>query len=102
MTRTYWIVAVLLILVTTAATAWLSSSLPDQIPSHWNIRGEVDGYGGKWTLYIFPVLMVGMLGLFAILPALSPKQFEVDTFRSTYLSVILIKPFRDLIGVRFA
>ena len=27
--------------------AWLYTSLPDQIPTHWNIRGEVDGYGGK-------------------------------------------------------
>ena len=70
MTRIYWIIAVLLVAITTAATAWLYSSLPDQIPTHWNIRGEVDGYGGKWTLFIFPVMMVGMLVLFYFLPAL--------------------------------
>ena len=64
--------------------------MPDQIPTHWNIRGEVDGYGGKWTLFIFPVMMVGMLVFFYFLPALSPKHFEVDTFRSTYLYIMVL------------
>ena len=90
MTRFYWIIAILLIVLTTAATAWLYSTLPDQIPTHWNIRGQVDGYGGKSTLFLFPVLMVGMLGLFAILPALSPRHFEVDTVRSTYLFIMVL------------
>ena len=69
-----------LVAIAAAATALALWSLPEQIPTHWNIRGEVDGYGGKWTLFIFPVMMVGMLALFYFLPALSPKQFEVDTF----------------------
>jgi uncharacterized membrane protein len=90
MTRIYWITAFLLVAITTAAGAWLYTSLPDQIPTHWNIRGEVDGYGGKWTLFIFPVMMVVMLALFYFLPALSPKQFEVDAFRSTYLFIMTL------------
>ena len=68
MTRIYWIIAFLLVAIATAAAAWLYSSLPDQIPTHWNIRGEVDGYGGKWTLFAFPVMMVGNAGS-VLLPA---------------------------------
>ncbi len=34
--------------------------------------------------------MIFMLGLFACLPALSPKNFEVDSFRSTYLFVMVL------------
>jgi uncharacterized membrane protein len=90
MTRIYWITAVLLIAIATAAAAWFYSTLPDQIPTHWNIRGEVDGYGGKWTLFALPVTMVAMLVLFYFLPALSPKPFEVDTFRSTYLYIMVL------------
>jgi DNA-binding transcriptional ArsR family regulator/uncharacterized membrane protein len=70
------------------APAWLYPGLPDQIPTHWNIEGKVDGYGGKWTLFAFPGLMAGMLVLFYFLPALSPKHFEVDTFRPTYLYIM--------------
>jgi uncharacterized membrane protein len=90
MTRVYWITAILLVAIAGGAAAWLYPSLPDQIPTHWNIRGEVDGYGGKWTLFLFPVMMAGMLVLFYFLPALSPKHFEVDPFRSTYLYIMVL------------
>jgi len=90
MTRVYWIIAILLIAIAAGAAAWLYPSLPEQVPTHWNIRGEVDGYGGKWTLFLFPVMMAGMLVLFYFLPALSPKHFEVDTFRSTYLYIMVL------------
>jgi uncharacterized membrane protein len=91
MTRVYWSTALALVAISAGAAAWLYASLPDQqIPTHWNIRGEVDGYGGKWTLFIFPVMMIGMLVLFYFLPALSPKHFEVDTSRSTYLYIVVL------------
>jgi uncharacterized membrane protein len=88
MTRIYWIVALVILVASFAAPAWVYPGLPDRIPTHWNIKGEVDGYGGKWSLFMFPVMMVPMLVLFYFLPALSPKQFEVDTFRPTYLYIM--------------
>jgi uncharacterized membrane protein len=88
MTRVYWIVAFLLVGASVAVSAWLYPGLPDQIPTHWNIEGKVDGAGGKWTLFLFPGMMAVMLVLFYFLPALSPKHFEVDTFRPTYLYIM--------------
>jgi uncharacterized membrane protein len=90
MTRAYWMIAVVLVAGAAGAGCWVYPSLPDRIPTHWNIRGEVDGYGGKWTLLMFPLIMAGMLVLFHFLPALSPKHFEVDTFRSTYLYIMVL------------
>jgi uncharacterized membrane protein len=88
MTRVYWTIAFLLVAASVVAPAWLYPGLPDRIPTHWNIRGEVDGYGGKWTLFAWPMIMVGMLVLFYFLPALSPRHFEVDAFRPTYLYIM--------------
>jgi uncharacterized membrane protein len=88
MTRIYWIVAFVLFAASIALPAWLYPGLPDRIPTHWNIKGEVDGYGGKWTLFMFPLMMVPMLLLFYFLPALSPRHFEVDEFRPTYLYIM--------------
>ena len=88
MTRAYWIVAFMLVTASVAASAWLYSGLPERIPTHWNLEGKVDGYGGRWTLFLFPGMMVLMLLLFYFLPALSPKHFEVDTFRPTYLAIM--------------
>jgi uncharacterized membrane protein len=88
MTRIYWIIALIIILASVVAPSWLYPGLPERIPTHWNIKGEVDGYGGKWTLFLFPIMMVPMLVLFYFLPALSPKHFEVDAFRPTYLYIM--------------
>jgi uncharacterized membrane protein len=88
MTRIYWIIAIVLFAASFAAPAWLYPDLPDRIPTHWNINGEVDGYGGKWTLFVFPVMILPMLALFYFMPALSPKHFEVEAFRPTYLYIM--------------
>ena len=51
------------------------------VPTHWNIEGKVDGWGDKsWATFLMPGMMVLFLVLFAFLPALSPKHFEVDIF----------------------
>ena len=90
MTRIYWIIALVVLVASIAAPAWLYPGLPDRIPTHWNINGDVDGYGGKWTLFLFPVMMTVMLVLFYFMPALSPRHFGVDAFRSTYLYIMVL------------
>jgi uncharacterized membrane protein len=61
------------------------------IPTHWNLKGEVDGYGSKaLSTVLMPATMLGMIVLFWFLPALSPKNFEVDTFRTTYLYIMVL------------
>ena len=91
MSRPYWIIAGLLTLAAWALAAWLYTSLPQRVPIHWNIEGKVDGWGDKsWATFLMPGIMIGMLMLFAFLPALSPKQFEVDSFRSTYLYIMVL------------
>lgn len=85
MTRFYLVIGVGL-----TVAAWLTAAaaypyLPDRVPIHWNIHGEVDGYGQKqWAVFLTPAIMVALLGLFRVLPWLSPKPFTLDTFRDTY------------------
>lgn len=33
-------------------------TLPDQVPSHYNGMGEVDGWGGKEQLFLLPIIAV--------------------------------------------
>jgi len=90
MTKTHWIIAGAVAVLTLGFTAVIYPSLPDTIPIHWNARGEIDGYGNKnWSLLV-PAMMVGLLGLFRVLPWLSPKHFEIDTFRNTYAFIVLL------------
>lgn len=91
MSRPYWIIAALLTLAAWALAAWLYTSLPQRVPIHWNMEGKVDGWGDKsWATFLMPTTMTGMLVLFFFLPSLSPKHFEVDSFRSTYLYIMVL------------
>ena len=96
MTRTHWIIAGTLTVLTIAFTAAVYPSLPERIPIHWNAAGEINGWGSKPWAFLTPAIMIGMLGLLRVLPWLSPKQFEIDSFRSTYAFIVM------LISVLFA
>lgn len=43
------------------------TKLPDQIPLHYNFKGEVDNYGSKMTVWILPLIITIVLLLFRIL-----------------------------------
>jgi uncharacterized membrane protein len=91
MMRLYWAVAIAITIVALGATAAIYSTLPPRIPIHWNIHGQIDAYGPKtWAAFLMPLTMAGMLGLLAVLPWLSPKHFEIDTFRTTYGFIVVL------------
>jgi uncharacterized membrane protein len=91
MKRDYFIAGILLTLAVLAASAILYPHLPSRVPTHWNIHGRVDGYGAKeWAVFMGPGIMAAMLVLFRLLPWLSPRQFEVDSFRRTYLYIMVL------------
>jgi uncharacterized membrane protein len=51
----------LLVLIANAALVIISyQGLPEIIPSHFNIKGEVDGYGDKSTIIIPLIIHVGI------------------------------------------
>jgi uncharacterized membrane protein len=59
--------------------------MPAQIVSHWNARGEVDGYMGKfWGIFLAPFILLGMALLFILIPRIDPLQANYQRFRSYY------------------
>ena len=90
MKRSYFLVAITITVATVLGTLMIYSDLPDRIPTHWNLRGEVNAYGGKATTFVLPGVMAGIVLLFSALPWLSPRKYEVDTFSPTYLYLMLV------------
>src|SRR2546421_5970858 len=72
--------------------AWvLYPALPDRIPIHWNIRGEVDGWADKDTaIYLMPGAMALLIGMLVALPWLSPRNFAIEPFRDTFNYLMLL------------
>ena len=72
-------------------TLWRVASMPDTVPVHWGINGQADRFGSKWeSAIIMPIIMIAMVGLTVVLPRISPKNFEIERFRSTYAYVMLL------------
>lgn len=62
--------------------------LPDQILSHWNIAGEVDSTMSKtWGAFMMPLIMLGLYGVFRVIPALSPKGYGIEAANSGFVGI---------------
>jgi uncharacterized membrane protein len=89
--RGYYLAAAAIIVATTIGIAVAYPQLPANVPTHWNALGQVNGWNPKWALFLWgPGLMLLMVGVFAAIPWLSPKKFEVDSFRTTYLYIMIL------------
>jgi len=90
-TSTYYAIGFLMIAAVLALTGLAYPRLPQVVPTHWNAHGAVNGYSPKWTLFLTtPGAMALIMLVFSLLPVLSPKRFEVDSFRSTYLYIMVM------------
>lgn len=55
--------------------AYIWNRLPEKVPMHWNVSGEIDDYGNKNELLFMLLLVVGLPYLiFLVIPHIDPKQ----------------------------
>lgn len=69
--------SVAVILLMCALSAWAWHQIPDdaRIPTHWNAKGEANGYSTKNTgLFLMPGMMAGLSLLLALFPAITPRR----------------------------
>jgi uncharacterized membrane protein len=86
----YFTACGILVALAFAATALAWPHLPPRVPLHWNIHGEVDFRGPRALMMaVGPGAMLAELAIFALLPALSPKRFDLEGFPRTYLRIML-------------
>lgn len=73
-------------------------TLPSQIPIHWNFAGTPDGWGGRNSIFMLPVLSVAVCLFFVLLPKISPKRDCYTTFKKSffYIQFFLVLLFQAL------
>ncbi len=55
--------------------AYLWNDLPNKVPLHWNIHGEIDRYGNKLELLIIPFLLPFLVYIvLLVVPKIDPKN----------------------------
>jgi uncharacterized membrane protein len=90
-TRTTLIFSLVLIVIAIVAGVLLWNKLPDQMASHWNENDQVNGTMSKfWGAFMMPLVTLGMLALFLIIPSIDPLKANIAQFRETFNAFIAL------------
>jgi len=94
-TKNTLIISIILIAIAISAGAVLWNQLPDQMASHWDINDQVNGTMPKfWGVSLMPLITLGMLVLFLIVPSIDPLKANIAKFRESFnLFIVLIITF---------
>lgn len=82
----------IIVILLAFATAWyFYPLLPDQVASHWNTQGQVDGYMSKfWGLFLMPILMIVFTILFFVIPNIDPEKKNIEKFWGEFDKFIIV------------
>ena len=74
--------AIILLAIPFGYAAYIYPGLPPIIPTHFNLKGEADGFGGRDHIFLGPGIMAGA-GLFTFfllsnIKNLDPKRFKLE------------------------
>jgi len=71
-----------------AAICWPYA--PDRMPVHWNLAGEIDGYGGKFIgLLLLPLTSLGIYFLMLFVPLVDPGRRNYQNFATAFNAIRL-------------
>jgi len=80
---------VFLIAVTAIASAIAYPRLPETVPSHWNLQGQVNGWQPRGrAAFLMPVVLLVLWGVMRGLPAIDPRRANYAKFQPTYDFVV--------------
>lgn len=64
------------------ALAW--PYLPERVPTHWGLNGQVDGYSAPGVLWLLCAINLPLSAGMQFLPRLDPKKENYEKFQSYY------------------
>jgi uncharacterized membrane protein len=65
--------------------------MPENMASHWNEKGEVNGYMPKiWGLFLVPIISFVLFLLFVAIPKIDPLKKNIEKFRKYFDTFMLL------------
>lgn len=93
------VISLLLVAGAIIASAVAYPNLPEQVPTHWNAAGEIDGYSGRLTAALIgPLTAAGTLLLMWLIPVISPKGFRTEGFQDV-INVFQVVLVAFMVGI---
>ncbi|MBU0661882.1 DUF1648 domain-containing protein [Candidatus Micrarchaeota archaeon] len=85
------IVMLAIVVLSFAIAIYFFPQMPEQVASHWNSNGEVNGYMDSfWGTFLMPVISVLLLLMFLAIPRIDPLKANIERFRKHYDRLIII------------
>ncbi|OQA90853.1 MAG: Immunity protein SdpI [Elusimicrobia bacterium ADurb.Bin231] len=85
------IIVFVIILLSFVVSAYFYPHMPEEMASHWNVFGEVDGYMPKfWGLFLMPIVLSIIAVLFTFIPEIDPLKENIEKFRKYYDFFIIL------------
>lgn len=79
------ILPILILVLVIISSFYFYQNFPEQVPIHWNAKGEVDNYAGKtFGAFLFPGIIIFLYLLFLVLPNLDPRKEHYQKFSNVY------------------
>lgn len=90
-TKSVHILILSLIMASFLLGAYLYPIMPEQIASHWDASGSVNGYMPKLLgLFFMPVISAALFLAFLVIPRIDPLKENIAKFRAYYDLFILL------------
>ncbi|MEO0972001.1 MAG: SdpI family protein [Pseudomonadota bacterium] len=78
------------LMVMISAYGWFNTPAGSEVPVHWDSAGQVNRYGSRLEAFgLAPAIWLGVLALFAFLPALEPRRRHLAQSRRPYLVIMM-------------
>jgi uncharacterized membrane protein len=91
----------LFIVAAVGVAAFLYPRLPDAVPSHSNINGDVDGYLSKpWGVIVPPLAAILVFVLMRLVPVILPKRYRTESFANVvHILQVTVVGFMSLVAI---
>ena len=85
-----WVPAALIIAAVVISIA-AYPDLPERMPTHWGVNGEVNGWSSRlWGAWLIPLVMAAMWLFLRAIPHIDPRKANYAKFAGMYDTVIVL------------
>ncbi|MGB9607742.1 MAG: SdpI family protein [bacterium] len=84
-----WVI--FLVILSFVISLYFYPKMPEKMASHWDVKGNVNGYMGKTAaLLLIPCILAFLAFLLLIFPAIDPFRENILSFRKYYDNFVLL------------
>jgi uncharacterized membrane protein len=84
------LVGLLFALAAVGLSVWAYPSLPERVPTHWDLAGNANGYSSPlFAVTLMPAILIFAWLLMLVLPPISPRGFRLEQSASAFYICVL-------------